>query len=94
MTFEHRLLVGFDEIKAVVFECNECKTRTSIPVKEFNAPPLLCPKEHAWVTNKPVIEQMTALAALGSLLKSLRDEAFQERAKFRVFLEFEAKKLD
>ena len=94
MTFEHRLLVGFDEIKAVVFECNVCKTRTSIPVAEFNSPPLLCPKQHKWTTNKPEIEKSAAFGALALLINCLRDpmNAIYEQAGFHIFLEFEEPK--
>lgn len=93
MTFEHRLLIGFDEIKAIVFECNTCKTRTSIAIKEFNAPPLLCPKQHAWTTNKPTIEATPALNALALLLQRLGTEDSISQTGFKIFLEFEAEKM-
>ena len=68
MTLEHRLLVGFDEIKAVVFECNTCKTRTSVPIGKFDAPLAVCPQGHRWVTDKPMIPQGPAFHALAFLL--------------------------
>ena len=93
MTFEHRLLVGFGEIKAVVFECNECKTRTSIPIQEFSGPPPFCPKQHGWNTNKPLMDAVTpAFKALAQLLQALRDptETLYTSAGFKIFLEFDA----
>lgn len=89
MTFEHRLLVSFEEIKTIIFECNACKTRISIPLEEFTAAPLMCPKQHAWKANEETIETAPAFKAFALLLKRLGDDHFQKQVGFRVFLEFE-----
>jgi hypothetical protein len=94
MTFEHRLLVGFEEIKTVVFECNTCKTRVSIPVKEFTAGLVSCPKRHGWVTNSLAIERATAFDALAMLIARLGDPIFQEQSGFRVLLDFDSPQRD
>ena len=91
MTYEHRLLVGFDEIKAIVFECNICKSRVSIPAAKFDGPPTICPKQHAWNINAPTVETQPVFHALAVLLSTLPGHAFQQQAGFRVFLEFEEK---
>lgn len=93
MTFEHKLLVGFNEIKAVVFECNQCRVRTSIPIEQFTRPPLTCAQQHVWNTNRPTIDNKTALDALVMLLKYLSAEDFSRSAGFNIFLEFDAEKL-
>lgn len=89
MTFEHRLLVSFEEIKAIVFECNTCKTRIAIPMEEFSGAPLLCPKQHAWKANESTVETSPAFKALALLLRRIGSDDFQEHVGFRVFLEFE-----
>lgn len=89
MTYEHRLLVSFEEIKAIVFECNTCKTKVSIPMEEFSAAPLICPKQHAWEANKSTVETAPAFKALALLLKRVGSDDFQRQIGFRVFLEFE-----
>jgi len=94
MTYEHRLLVGFEEIKAVVFECNACKTRVSIPMAEFNGAPFGCPKQHAWESNRATVETMPAFKALALFLARLSSDDFQKQVGFKVFLEFVAKKPD
>ena len=94
MTFEHRLLVGFEEIKAVVFECNACKTRTSIPMAEFNGSPSICPKQHAWDVTDAVVQTAPAFKVLAVLLTKMSDINFQKQVGFKVFLEFVAKKPD
>jgi hypothetical protein len=88
VTFEHRLLVGFEDIKAVVFECNVCKTRTSIPLSEFKRPPLSCPQQHAWEPNGLTIESMPVFRALATLFESLVRKDFQGQTGFKVYLEF------
>lgn len=94
MTFEHRLLVSFEEIKAVVFECNTCKTRISIPMEEFSKAPQICPKMHAWESGRAAVESGPAFTALALLLKRLGSDDFQKQVGFRVFLEFVARKPD
>jgi hypothetical protein len=42
MTFEHRMIAGLNDIKAVTFECNECQTRTSIPINKLGEAPRGC----------------------------------------------------
>lgn len=92
MTFENRLLVGFEEIKAVVFECNVCKSRVSIPRERFDEPPLICPKQHAWNVQGLTVETQPIFNALAFLLSSLAGHSFQQQSGFRVFLEFEEPK--
>jgi hypothetical protein len=91
MTFEHRMLVGFDEIKAIVFECNVCKTRVSIPMGQFDRAPVVCPKQHVWNINGPRLETSPVFSALSLLLTRLGSEDFQGQVGFKVFLEFAAK---
>jgi hypothetical protein len=92
MTYENRLLVGFEEIKAVVFECNACKSRVSIPLEKFDEAPRICPKQHAWNIHVPTLETMPAFNALALLLSRLASDDFQKQAGFKVHLEFVAKK--
>jgi hypothetical protein len=89
MTFEHRLLVGFGEIKAIVFECNNCKTRVSIPMEEFSGAPLTCPKQHDWKGGESTVGEVPVFKGLALLFKRMGSDDFQKQVGFRVFLEFE-----
>jgi hypothetical protein len=93
MTFEHKLLVGLGEIKAIVFECNECHSRTVFLPGDVEVPPLKCPREHHWDWNTPSEPRAfeTSFAAFLWGVKRLRDSA-RKNPGFTILLEFEEPK--
>jgi len=42
MTFERRIVAGLDDIKAVVFECLNCKARVCRPATKIGNVPFSC----------------------------------------------------
>jgi hypothetical protein len=93
VTYEQRFICGLEEIKAITFECKECKARVVLIPSTAAKPPAKCPNHHAWdwnvylgyeSTESPYIAFLTAL-------KRLSDPA-QKDAGFRVLLEFEKPK--
>jgi hypothetical protein len=38
MTFENKIVVGLDDIKAVIFECRNCQTRVSVKPDKLRIP--------------------------------------------------------
>jgi hypothetical protein len=91
MTFERRLVVGLEEIKAIVFECNECKSRVAISPQSIEHPPHSCPRSHSWNWDRPAERSMMASAHQDFIsgLKALRDPAREHSSGFKIFLEYE-----
>jgi hypothetical protein len=95
MTIEHKIVVGLSDIKAVIFECRQCRTRVSMAPDKIDVPPR-CPKGScdgpAWIVGKPA--EMTSdyegstsahlnfASAIGYIRK-------HNGAAFRILLEFE-----
>jgi hypothetical protein len=92
MTFERKIIIGLEEIKALVFQCNECGSRTTIPFERFAAIPRECPNGHHWdsVTKPEMIA--SAYIAFVLSLKMLRDPQYDKAARFKIFLELEESK--
>jgi hypothetical protein len=86
MTYEHRIVLSFDEVRALVLECNQCKSRISIPPEKLEYIPETCPYGHSW--------QAVGLGQSGTFLKSLKylKGPVFEKTGFSIFLEFEEPK--
>ena len=96
MTIEHSIVVGLDDIKTVIFECRQCRTRVSMLPNDIRIPQK-CPNENCasreWITGIPAnvrssYEASTAkyvnfVEAIGHIRKSKNDAAF------RILLEFD-----
>jgi hypothetical protein len=93
MTFEHRVICGLEEIKAIVFECKECKARVSLDARETKKPPATCPNGHHWDWNVYLGYGSTEspYVALLSALTKLTEPGLKD-VGFKVFLEFEEPK--
>lgn len=51
MTYERRIAVGLDDIKAIIFECKKCKSRLSLTPDSVGEIPFQCPRiecKHPW----------------------------------------------
>ena len=42
MIMEHKILIGLDDIKAVIFECRKCKSQQRILMSNLNETPNSC----------------------------------------------------
>lgn len=96
MTFEHKIVVGFDDLKAVSFQCKNCGARMSIQAKSLRDVPLACGSCNAgWRTASGAGQGMTAESAAQGLVEaivSLRVLIRENQDLFRVLLEFEEPK--
>jgi len=91
MTFEHKIIVGLEEIKAVIFRCNSCGASTAIGPDEFVSIPKQCPNEHAWTTESPTTSIDPVSARFLRSVRELRKPIY-EKLGFRVLLEFDQPK--
>lgn len=51
MTYERKITVGLDDIKALTFECKKCKARVSLSPDVMTEVPHKCPQlfcQHPW----------------------------------------------
>jgi hypothetical protein len=94
MTFERKIVVGLEEIKAVIFQCNKCGSRMSIAPDKFDDIPGQCPNGHPMLTAKFLPQDFGGSLMFGFLqaLKKLKEPIY-ESAGFKIFLEFEEPKL-
>jgi hypothetical protein len=90
MTSERRIIVSLSDIKAVVFECDECKARTSIVPERFQFIPDTCPSGHRWASQTGEMLGQAPFMPMGFIyaLKKLRTANY-EKMGFRILLEFE-----
>ena len=94
MTFERKIVVGLEEIKAVIFQCSKCESRMSIAPDRFDAIPEQCPNGHPMLTAKTLPHDFGGSLMLGFLmaLKKLKDPIY-DSVGFKIFLEFEEPRL-
>ena len=43
MTFERKIVVGLEEIRAITFECHKCKSRLMVSPDDIRDIPIACP---------------------------------------------------
>lgn len=90
MTFEHKLLATLEEIRAVVFECSECKSRIAVPVEKLSGLPLECPRGHRWdldVAGEREALGQSPFLSFVMALKILRQT--HRKTRFTIYLEFD-----
>lgn len=90
MTLERRITVGLGDIKAVVFECQTCGTRVSVPASDAKVPHT-CPYNHQWTPD--LIESVeTPQFPYSKFCIALNQcRTLQEnKAPFKILLEFDA----
>ena len=92
MTFERKIIVGLEEIKALVFQCNECEARTVIPIGKLSSIPTECPTGHSWDANAAPDSPKSPYFAFMFSLKRLMDPQYEKAARFKIFLELEEPK--
>ena len=97
MTFDRKIIVGLDDIKAVSLECTtvDCSSKITFPPGEIPELPHQCPRGHRWTVGGPTGEFQTKTSPLHSFLKALNDATFLDSQKmvgFRIRLEFDAPK--
>jgi ribosomal protein S27E len=97
MTVERRMIVGIDDIKAVTFECLNCKTRTTVPSASLRDVPRTCnscstiwwtnadASAHVLISGPASIGFIQAIVTLNVLIR-------ENKMAFRILLEFDEPK--
>jgi hypothetical protein len=96
MTFEHKTVVGLDDIKAVTFECNVCKTRTTVPTENLKEAPHACNSCNTVWWNAQDIRMGAfvttsgpAIVALIQAIITMRVLMGENKNNFKILFEFE-----
>ena len=89
MTVERKLLFGLDDIKAVCFQCSDCKYRITMSPDDVKELPLNCPNGHRWLIGVPQTKTVLPLAMFADSLVTLRKLTEQKALGFKVLLEFD-----
>ena len=89
MTIERNLLVGLDEIKSVVLQCEQCKSRMVISPDKMDTYPGACPRGHVWHWDTTPGREAVGTQSVGFVvsLKNLRSQTLSN-AGFKLMLEF------
>lgn len=94
MTFENKIVVGLDDIKAVTLECGKCKSRLTVTPDQIKIPSR-CPSprcdqqwlsdvvEHISVPNSSYLQLCAAISELRKVVNHM---------PFTILLEFEVQK--
>jgi hypothetical protein len=97
MTFERKIIVGLDDIRAVTFERNKCKTRITVPAASLREAPRGCNSCPAvWWSATDVSTNVAtsgpAIAGFIQALVTLRVLIRENKENFRLLLEFDEPK--
>jgi hypothetical protein len=95
MTIEHKIVVGLSDIKAVIFECRQCRTRISMAPDKIAVPPR-CAKttcdSPAWIVGRPAgmtSDYDGSTSAHLNFVSAIGHIREHNGAAFRILLEFE-----
>jgi len=87
-----------DKITALIFECNKCKSRTTIPISkiEIDSVPKTCPRGDNWNPNAVLSHSGTPFTALIDSIKKLRDPKLSVNTftGFQIFFQFDEPNLE
>jgi hypothetical protein len=95
MTVEHKIVVGLDDIKAVIFECRQCRTRVSMSPTDATEIPVQCPQRNCasvWITGRPSAirsEHDSSTSAHINFVSAIGYIRKHNGAAFRILLEFD-----
>jgi hypothetical protein len=92
MTFERKIVVGLEDIRAISFKCAHCEYRVTVSPDKVSGIPAHCPNGHDWTQGEqeamivpPLLQFTTTLAKLRTLLS-------QKALGYRILLEFDEPK--
>lgn len=89
MTFEHKIVFGLGDIKAVIFQC-KCGARAAIKPESMEFPPMKCPCDHAWDWNIPLNFNSTESPFRAFLMSLARLRSLPlNQCGFTIFLELD-----
>jgi len=96
MTVEHSIVVGLEDIKAVIFECRQCRTRVSMLPDDIRIPQK-CPNGNCtsgdWIVGNPAQVKSSYEATTASYVNLVQAIGYirknNNRSAFKVLLEFD-----
>ena len=91
MTFEHKITVGLEDIKAVIFRCLSCTASVSVSPDGIAAIPHSCPNGHQWQIESGTTSLGGAVNRFVQSVEELRKPIY-EKIGFKILLEFEGPK--
>lgn len=94
MTIEHRILVGIEDIRAVTFECDACKARSTVPFGSVRDLPGSCSSCNAvwWVSSDFSTHVSASGPAARQFIHSIvtfRALMGEKKTPYRILLEIE-----
>jgi hypothetical protein len=92
VTFERKIVVGLEEIRAITFECHQCKSRLTVSPDDIRDIPTACPHcNFSWR-----LPEDTSAASAGSPpknfafgIKELKIRFGADVIGFKILLEFD-----
>src|SRR5258708_22322901 len=97
MTIERKIVVGLDDIKAIVFECPNCHSRLAVSPDKVDLFPQRCSRcPQQWVFQDPS-PYTSADSSLSNFLRSITELRVLIKScamGVRVLLEFDEPKFD
>jgi hypothetical protein len=91
MTFERKIMVGLDDIRAIAFQCKQCEYRVTMSPDNLSGitVPQHCPNGHDW--NNGVNEALVIppILLFTSMLAKLRVLLKQGALGFTILFEFD-----
>lgn len=91
MTFENKIVVGLDDIKAVTFECAKCKTRLTLLPDMIRIPAHCNQCGQEWLNGNPNTYDAVASPYV-NFIRGIGEIRTLQRNNppFKILLEFEA----
>lgn len=98
MTVEHKIILGFDDLTSIIFECRNteknCRSRVSVSPDKTDIP-ATCPSCGIEWVRHPQSETTvkgTAFSVLAGAIADVRKKHSDPWPKFRILLEFDEPK--
>jgi hypothetical protein len=92
MTIERRIIAGLEDVKYIVFQCNECAFRISMSPDDIRQIPENCLGGHKWEVGQQEAKVLSPLRSFTTSFQQLRILIGQKSFGFRILLEFEEPK--
>ncbi len=92
MTFERKIVVGLEDIKAVSFACEQCQFKLTMSPDDVKKIPENCPSGHEWYFGQDEPHVVPAIKNFYIALAKLRMQSERKAAGFRILLEFDEPK--
>lgn len=91
MTFEQKIVVGLEDIKAISFECAQCRTRVTMSPDDPQVPRRCQKCDAVWVVGSPSNMAGTSPHLnLAHAISEIRKQLKEKNVPFRILLEFDA----